>query len=319
MSAARPSILLTGKIPSSVLAKLESIGEVDQFRKDGVDVMPHDELIARVAGKQALVSMITDAVDRAVIDAGAELTIIANAAVGYNNIDVAAARARGVIVTNTPGVLTDATADLTWALILGITRRIGEGERLVRRGNWKGWTFDFMLGAEVRGKQLGIVGYGGIGRAVAARGRAFGMRIAHTSRTPKNDPDAEAMPLDRLLATSDVVSLHCPLTPETRHVIDQAALARMKRSAYLINTSRGPVVDEKALAWALRTRLIAGAALDVFENEPKVEPELLTLENVLLVPHLGSGTVETRTAMADLAVRNVAAVLSGQPPLTPVP
>lgn len=319
MSAARPSILLTGKIPSSVLVKLESIGEVDQFRKDGVDVMPHDELVARVAGKLALVSMITDAVDRAVIDAGAELTIIANAAVGYNNIDVAAARARGVIVTNTPGVLTDATADLTWALILGITRRIGEGERLVRRGNWKGWTFDFMLGAEVRGKQLGIVGYGGIGRAVAARGRAFGMRIAHTSRTPKNDPDAEAMPLDRLLATSDIVSLHCPLTPETRHVIDQAALARMKRSAYLINTSRGPVVDEKALAWALRTRLIAGAALDVFENEPKVEPELLTLENVLLVPHLGSGTVETRTAMADLAVRNVAAVLSGQPPLTPVP
>jgi len=314
----KPSILLTGKIPSSVLAKLESIGEVDQFRKDGVDVMPHDELVARVAGKQALVSMITDAVDRAVIDAGAELTIIANAAVGYNNIDVAAARARGVIVTNTPGVLTDATADLAWALILGITRRIGEGERLVRRGNWKGWTFDFMLGAEVRGKQLGIVGYGGIGRAVAARGRAFGMRIAHTSRTPKNDPDAEAMPLDRLLATSDVVSLHCPLTPETRHVIDHAALARMKRSAYLINTSRGPVVDEKALAWALRTRLIAGAGLDVFENEPKVEPELLTLENVLLVPHLGSGTVETRTAMADLAVRNVAAVLSGQPPLTPV-
>jgi lactate dehydrogenase-like 2-hydroxyacid dehydrogenase len=319
LSAARPSILLTGKIPSSVLAKLESVGEVDQFRKDGVDVMPHDELVARIAGKLAVVSMITDAVDRAVIDAGAELTIIANAAVGYNNIDVAAARARGVIVTNTPGVLTDATADLTWALILGITRRIGEGERLVRRGNWKGWTFDFMLGAEVRGKQLGIVGYGGIGRAVAARGRAFGMRIAHTSRTPKNDPDAEAMPLDRLLATSDVVSLHCPLTPETRHVIDQAALARMKRSAYLINTSRGPVVDEKALAWALRMRLIAGAALDVFENEPKVEPDLLTLENVLLVPHLGSGTVETRTAMADLAVRNVAAVLSGQPPLTPVP
>jgi lactate dehydrogenase-like 2-hydroxyacid dehydrogenase len=317
--SAKPSILLTGKIPSSVLAKLESIGEVDQFRKDGVDVMPHDELVARVAGKRALVSMITDAVDRAVIDAGTELKIIANAAVGYNNIDVAAARARGIIVTNTPGVLTDATADLTWALILGITRRIGEGERLIRRGNWKGWTFDFMLGAEVRGKQLGIVGYGGIGRAVAARGRAFGMRIAYTSRTPKNEPEAEAMPLDRLLATSDIVSLHCPLTPETRHVIDQPALARMKRSAYLINTARGPIVDEKALAWALRTRLIAGAGLDVFEQEPKVEPELLTLENVMLVPHLGSGTVETRTAMADLAVRNVEAVLSDKPAITPVP
>jgi len=315
----KPSILLTGRIPSSVVATLEGIGELDQFRRDGVDVMPHGELVARVAGKQALVSMITDAVSRDVIEAGGDLKVIANAAVGYNNIDVAAARERGIVVTNTPGVLTDATADLTWALILGITRRIGEGERLVRRGAWKGWTFDFMLGAELRGKQLGIVGYGGIGRAVAARGRAFGMRIAYTSRTPKNDPDAEAMPFDRLLATSDIVSLHCPLTPETRHVIDQPALARMKRSAYLINTSRGPVIDEKALAWALRMHLIAGAGLDVFEEEPKVEPELLTLENVMLVPHLGSGTVETRTAMADLASRNVAAVLSGQAPLTPVP
>jgi len=314
----KPSILLTGRIPSSVVAKLEAIGNLDHFKRDGVDVMPHDELVARVAGKHALVSMITDAVSKDVIEAGTDLKVIANAAVGYNNIDVAAARERGIIVTNTPGVLTDATADLTWALILGITRRIGEGERLVRRGGWKGWTFDFMLGAELRGKQLGIVGYGGIGRAVAARGRAFGMRIAYTSRTPKNDPDAEAMPFDRLLATSDIVSLHCPLTPETRHLIDQPALARMKRSAYLINTSRGPVVDEKALAWALRMHLIAGAGLDVFEEEPKVESELLTLENVMVVPHLGSGTVETRTAMADLAARNVAAVLSGQGPLTPV-
>jgi glyoxylate reductase len=314
----KPSILLTGRIPSSVVAKLEAIGNLDHFKRDGVDVMPHDELVARVAGKQALVSMITDAVSKDVIETGTDLKVIANAAVGYNNIDVAAARERGIIVTNTPGVLTDATADLTWALILGITRRIGEGERLVRRGGWKGWTFDFMLGAELRGKQLGIVGYGGIGRAVAARGRAFGMRIAYTSRTPKNDPDAEAMPFDRLLATSDIVSLHCPLTPETRHLIDQPALARMKRSAYLINTSRGPVIDEKALAWALRMHLIAGAGLDVFEEEPKVEPELLTLENVMVVPHLGSGTVETRTAMADLAARNVAAVLSGQGPLTPV-
>ena len=301
-----------------MIARLEEVGEVDQFRRDGVDVMPHDELVARISGKQALVSMITDTVDRPVIEAGTALKVIANAAVGYNNIDVAAARERGIIVTNTPGVLTDATADLTWALILGITRRIGEGERLIRRDAWRGWTFDFMLGAEVRGKQLGIVGYGGIGRAVAARGRAFGMRVAYTSRMPKSDLDAEPMPLDRLLATSDVVSLHCPLTPETRHLIDQPALARMKRSAYLINTSRGPVVDEKALAWALRMRLIAGAALDVFEQEPKVEPELLTLENVMLVPHLGSGTVETRTAMADLAVRNVAAVLLGGAPLTPV-
>ena len=312
------SILLTGRIPSSVLSALEAIGEVDRFSADGVDVMPHDDLVARVRGKQALVSMITDRVDADVIRAGTDLKIIANAAVGYNNIDVVAARAAGVLVTNTPGVLTDATADLTWALILGISRRIGEGERLVRRGGWKGWTFDFMLGSEIRGKQLGIVGYGAIGRAVAARGRAFGMHIAYTRRTPGREPDAEAMPLDRLLATSDIVSLHCPLTPDTTHLIDQAALARMKRSAYLINTSRGPVVDEKALARALRTRLIAGAGLDVFEREPAVDPELMELENVMLVPHLGSGTVETRTAMADLAVRNVAAVLSGRPPFTPV-
>jgi glyoxylate reductase len=242
----KPSILLTGKIPSSVVARLELVGDVDQFRRDGADVIPRDELMARIAGKQALVSMITDSIDRAVIEAGTALKVIANAAVGYNNIDIAAARERGIIVTNTPGVLTDATADLTWALILGITRRIGEGERLIRRGDWRGWTFDFMLGAEIRGKQLGIVGYGGIGRAVAARGRAFGMRVAYTSRTPKDDPEAEPMPFDRLLATSDVVSLHCPLTPETRHLIDQPALARMKRSAYLINTSRGPVVDEKS-------------------------------------------------------------------------
>jgi len=313
-----PTILLTGRIPASVLATLEAIGEVDRFNAEGVDVMPHDDLVMRVKGKRALVSMITDRVDDEVIRAGADLEIIANAAVGYNNVDVAAARARGIVVTNTPGVLTDATADLTWALILGITRRVSEGERLIRRGAWKGWTFDFMLGSEIRGKQLGIVGYGAIGRAVAARGRAFGMRVAYSSRSAKSDPDATAMPLDRLLATSDIVSLHCPLTPETTHLIDQAALARMKRSAYLINTSRGPVVDEKALAWALRTRLIAGAGLDVFEREPAVEPELMTLENVMLVPHLGSGTVETRTAMADLAARNVAAVLSGQPPITPV-
>jgi glyoxylate reductase len=215
-------------------------------------------------------------------------------------------------------VLTESSADLTWALILGITRRIVEGDRLVRTGNWKGWALDFMLGTELAGKQLGIVGFGRIGRAVAARAAVFGMRVAYMSRTPQNAPGADAMPLDRLLATSDVVSLHCPLTAETRHLIDQAALARMKRSAYLINTSRGPVVDEAALAWALKNRIISGAALDVYEEEPKVHPDLLTLENVVLAPHLGSATTETRTAMADLAVRNAIAVLSGQPPLTPV-
>jgi glyoxylate reductase len=215
-------------------------------------------------------------------------------------------------------VLTDAVADFTWALILAITRRLAEGDRLIRRGAWKGWGFDFMLGSELKGKQLGLVGLGRIGRAVAAKAPAFGMRVAYTTRRTADLPDAQALSLDRLLNTSDVVSIHVPLGADTRHLIDRRALARMKRSAYLVNTARGPVVDEEALAWALQQRLLAGAALDVYENEPAIHPDLLTLENVLLVPHLASGTTETRTAMADLAADNVVAVLSGRPPLTPV-
>ena len=280
--------------------------------------LTRDRLAERVRGKQALVTMFTDPVDATVLEAGTDLKVVATVAVGFNNIDVAAARARGVVVTNTPDVLTEATADLTWSIVLGLTRRIVEGDRLVRKGGWKGFAFDFMLGSDLRGKQLGIVGLGRIGRAVAARGRAFGMRIAFTRGTPASGEAAEAMPLDRLLSTSDVVSLHCPLTPDTKHLIDQPALMRMKRGAYLINASRGPIVDESALAWALKNRLIAGAGLDVYEEEPKVHPDLLGLENVVLVPHLGSATTETRTAMADLAAQNVVAVVSGKPPLTPV-
>lgn len=311
------------------MARLEEACDVERFEGEGA--ITHDELMKRVAGTQALISMVTDTVDRAVIDAGDALRVIANVAVGYNNIDVAAARARGIVVTNTPDVLTGATADFTWALILAITRRLGEGERLLRRGEWKGWALDFLPGTELRGKQLGIVGFGRIGQAVAARAEAFGMRVAYVARSSDTSrggpsgpperagpPEREPLPLDRLLSTSDVVSLHVPLTPETRHLIDQPALARMKRTAYLINTARGPVVDEAALAWALKNRLIAGAALDVYEREPIVHPDLLPLENVLLSPHLGSGTSETRMAMADLAARNVLAVLADQPPLTPV-
>lgn len=277
-----------------------------------------DELRRRASGKDAVVCMLTDMVDAALFDAAPTLKIVANVAVGYNNIAIPEARTRGIVVTNTPDVLTDSVADFTWALILAITRRLGEGERLLRRGAWKGWAFDFLLGSELRGKQLGLVGFGRIGRAVAARAPAFGMRVAYASRTPQEVPDAESMSLDRLLNTSDVVSLHVPLSGDTKHLIDKRALARMKRSAYLINTARGPVVDEAALAWALEQHLIAGAALDVYEHEPSVHPDLLALENVLLVPHLGSGTTETRTAMADLAVSNVIAVLGGRAPLTPV-
>jgi glyoxylate reductase len=303
------------------LARLEEVCDVDL--NDGEAFLTHDELIARVRGKQGLIALLPDQVDRAVLEAGRDLKVVSAVAVGYNNIDAKAAAERGVIVTNTPDVLTDSAADLTWALILGIMRRVTEGDRLVRRGGWKAWAFDFMLGTELRGKQLGIIGFGRIGRAVAARAAAFGVHVAYFARNPQAGAapkveGTEPMPFDRLLSTSDIVSLHCPLTPETRHLINQTALARMKRSAYLINASRGPVVDETALAWALKNRLISGAALDVYEDEPTVLPALLALENVLLSPHLGSATGETRTAMADLAARNVVAVLTGQPPLTPV-
>jgi glyoxylate reductase len=311
-----PSILVTRKLPSSVISKLETAGDVEVYSGDGV--MPPGELRARIAGKDALVSMLTEQIDRAVIDAGSSLKVVANVAVGYNNIDVAYARSRGIVVTNTPDVLTDSVADFTWALILAITRRLGEGERIVRRGDWKGWAFDFLLGTELRGKQLGLVGLGRIGRAVASRAAAFGVRVAYTARREITLPDGEAMSLDRLLNSSDIISLHVPLTADTRHLIDRKALTRMKRSAYLVNTSRGPVIDEAALAWALQQRLIAGAALDVYEQEPVIHADLLSLENVLLVPHLGSGTIETRTGMADLAAENAIAVLSGRAPLTPV-
>jgi glyoxylate reductase len=299
-----------------VLAELETAGQVEWPRGEGA--FGPTELAGRVAGKDALVCTVTDRIDASVIDAGADLKVIANVAVGYNNIDVAHARSRGIVVTNTPDVLTETVADFTWALILAIARRLAEGDRLIRRGQWRGWAFDLMLGTDLKGKQLGLVGFGRIGRAVAAKAAAFGMRVAYTGPTRRDASAADFMSFDRLLHTSDVVSLHVPLTDATRHLVDGRALARMKRSAYLVNTSRGPVVDEAALAWALQQHLIAGAALDVFENEPAVHPDLLGLENVLLVPHLGSATSETRAAMARLAVENVLAVLSGRPPLTPV-
>jgi lactate dehydrogenase-like 2-hydroxyacid dehydrogenase len=313
---ARPSVLVTRRLPASAVSLLQEHVDVDMHTgEQGLDLAGFGD---RLRGKQGLVVLLGDRIDRAVIDAGADLKVIANVAVGYDNLDVAYARSRGVIVTNTPDVLTDAVADFTWALILAVTRRLGEGERLVRRGAWKGWAFDFMLGSSLSGKLLGIVGAGRIGRAVAARAGAFGMRVASHSRRPVDWPGVESMSFDRLLAESDVVSLHVPLSAETRHLVDQRALARMKRTAYLVNTTRGPVVDEAALAWALEERLIAGAALDVFEREPEVHEKLLGLENAVLSPHLGSATRETRLAMADLAVRNVVEVLAGRPALTPV-
>jgi glyoxylate reductase len=302
-----PRVLLTRRIPSSVLGLLEAEHTVDLYAGEGA--IPREELMRRVADADGLVCVLTDKIDPGVVNAAPALKVVANIAVGYDNIDVAAARARGIVVTNTPDVLTEAVAEFTWALILGIARRLGEGDRLVRAGAWKGWALDFMLGTELRGKQLGIIGGGRIGRAVAAKAPAFGMKAVVAKRD---------MALDELLVTSDVISIHAPATPETRHLINKRTLARMKRSAILVNTARGSIVDEEALAWALGERLIAGAALDVYEREPEVHPALKHHENVLLAPHLGSATRETRTAMAELAVRNVLAVLGGGAPLTPV-
>jgi glyoxylate reductase len=277
-----------------------------------------------VGGADAILSLLHDRVDEELLEAaGPRLRCVANVAVGYDNVDVAAATRRVVVVTNTPGVLDDATADLTMALILAATRRVAEGDRLIRAGREWTWGMSFMLGSGLRGKLLGIVGLGGIGRRVAERARAFGMEIAYHQRSQAPAEveaalEAKRMPLEQLLQSADVLSLHCPLTPETHHLIGKAELHSMKQSAVLVNAARGPVVDEQALAEALAAGEIAGAGLDVYEQEPRVEPALPALENVVLSPHLGSATVETRTAMAELAARNAISVLRGEGPLTPV-
>jgi glyoxylate reductase len=311
-----PRVVVTRGLPEPALAALRESG-ADVWVSPADRALTTEELHAAARGADALVTMLHDRVDDALLAAaGEQLRVVANVAVGYDNVDVEAARRHGVTITNTPGVLTDATADLAIALLLAITRRLGEGERLIRSREPWAWAIDFMLGRGLRGKTLGIVGYGEIGQATAQRARAFGMEVVHTRRSPGDDP--AQVELGELLERSHAVSLHCPLTPETRHLIDADALARMRDDAYLVNTARGPVVDEAALAAALRDGAIAGAALDVFEHEPEVHPGLVGLENVVLVPHLGSATLETRTAMAELAAANAIAVLAGDDPSTPV-
>jgi len=315
-------VVVTRRIPQPALDRLEATHELWVSPVDGP--LPPSELHAAIAGADAVVTLLHDRVDDAFLSAaGPQLQIVANVAVGYDNVDVPACVSRGVLVSNTPGVLTDATADIAFALILMTTRRLGEAERLVRAGGTWTWNMFFHLGTGIQRKTLGIVGLGQIGRATARRGRAFGMEIAYTGRrradaVAEDALEATFLPLDELLATADVVSLHVPLTPETRHLIGARELGLMKPTAYLVNTTRGPVVDEEALVEALRAGTIAGAGLDVFEREPIVHPGLLELENAVLLPHLGSATIETRTAMAVLAADNVLAVLAGRPPLTPV-
>jgi glyoxylate reductase len=316
-------IVVTRRIPEPALELLRTADEVRLSPHDRP--LTRDELHEAVAGADALITLLHDPIDAELLDAaGPKLKCVANVAVGYDNIDVAAATERGVVVTNTPGVLTDSTADLAIALILMVTRRLGEGERVIRSGEPWSWDMFFLLGSSLAGKTLGVIGLGAIGRATARRAHAFGMEIVYagprrvSEETETELGGARRVPLMQLLASSDVVTLHTPLTPDTRHLINSTALKQMRSDAYLVNTARGPIVDEAALVKALRDHRIAGAALDVFENEPDVHPGLLELDNVVLLPHLGSATIETRTAMAVLAADNALAVLRGERPPTAI-
>jgi glyoxylate reductase len=340
----RPQVFVTRQLPAPAINRLAEVCDYQVGVESGV--LDHGSLIAGAREVDGLICLLTDAVDREVIEAGSRLRIIANVAVGYNNIDLTAARERRVYVTNTPDVLTEATANLTWALILALTRRIVEADAFTRAGKFTGWDFDMLLGRGITGKTLGVVGYGRIGRAVARRATGFGMQVVYCGREDiafRDDPHHNSIMLARqgqtsplsqsarieglaarrvsfyqLLETADIVTLHVPLAAATRRLIDRGAFARMKPTAYLINTARGPVVDEAALVGALQERRIAGAGLDVYENEPDISAPLLEMSNVLLLPHIGSATMETRTAMAMLAVENVIDALSGRAPRSEV-
>ena len=281
--------------------------------------IPRGELLKRVADCEALVCVITERVDQELLASAPKLRIAATVSVGYDHIDLAACTRRQVVVTNTPGVLDDTTADLAWALLMAVARRVVEGDRWVRSGEWHGWDLDQLVGGDVHGKTLGIVGFGRIGRRLARRALGFDMPVLYMSRgrapaEVEKELRAEFADMERLLGESDFVSLHVPLLPETRHLISKASFRKMRRTAYLINTTRGPVVDEAALVEALASGQIAGAALDVYEHEPKVHPGLLPLKNVVLAPHIGSASVETRTKMAVMAAENAAAFFAGRRP-----
>ena len=305
----RPKVFVTRRVPERVLAELEAMFELTIH--DAEQPLTRRELLAGVSGQDGVLAMLSDAIDDELLTAaGEQLRIVANYAVGYNNIDVEACSRHGVLVSNTPDVLTTTTAELALTLMLDVARRVTEGDRMLRaRRRWI-WTPTFMLGATLRGRLLGIVGLGRIGKEVARLAEAFGMQVVYTRRS---GPDAEVpwefLTFDELVARADVVTIHCPLTPETHHLFDADTLRAMKHDAYLVNTARGPVVDEAALADALLAGEIAGAALDVFEREPEVHERLLECENVVLAPHLGSATDETRDAMGMLCVSALNAVL----------
>ncbi len=297
---------------------LDMLGERFEVRVHESETKPTaGEIAAAAAGCAGIVGLVRDSIDAALMDRLPGLRAIANYGVGYDNIEVEAATARGILVTNTPDVLTDATADLTFALLLAVARRLGEGEAMVRAGEFHGWSPAMLVGADLAGATLGLVGFGRIAAAVGRRARGFGMQLLHTARHDHAEAEAlgsRRVELDELLATSDFVSIHVPLTDETRHLIGAEALRKMKPTAYLINTARGPIVDEAALGEALATGVIAGAGLDVYEREPEVHASLLTLRNVVLLPHLGSASVGAREGMSRLAAANLIAALSGERP-----
>jgi lactate dehydrogenase-like 2-hydroxyacid dehydrogenase len=315
------SILISNVLPFQARQLIPSDIRVDY--NDGDQPLPRAELIRRLQGKDGLICHIISIIDDDLLAACPGLKVIANVAVGFNNIDVAAARRRGIVVTNTPDVLTETTADFAWALLMAAARRIVEADRYARSGQWTSWKWDLLWGADVHGKTLGVVGFGRIGRAVARRALGFGMRLLYHDAVRadagvERELKATATDLPTLLRESDFVSLHTLLSPETRHLINEGTLRLMKPTAILVNAARGPVVDEAALAKALSEGWIAAAGLDVFEEEPKIHPGLLGLPNVTLAPHIASASNDTRLAMATLAVRNCLAVLEGKPPLTPV-
>lgn len=282
---------------------------------------PRAEVLKRVADKEALICLLTEKINEELLAAAPKLRIVANVAVGYDNIDLAACTRHKVVASNTPGVLDETTADFAWTLLMTVARRVLEGDRLIRSGQWAGWNLDQLCGADVWGKTLGILGFGRIGRALARRAAGFRMRVIYYDAVRpaaeiERELNAQFLERDQVLAEADFVSVHVPLLPDTRHLISAPQLARMKRTAFLVNTSRGPVVDEAALVAALEARRIAGAALDVHENEPKVHPGLIGRSDVVLTPHIASASLETRTRMAAIAAENVIALFAGRRPPT---
>jgi len=320
-AGAKPSILISRLLPEEALAQARSRAAVDVHEAD--KPLERSELVARLRGRQGLVCLITDTIDVPLLDACPGLKVVSNVAVGFNNIDVAAATQRGVVVTNTPDVLTETTADFAWTLLMATARRLVEADRYVREGKFTQWEFMLLLGGDIHGKTLGIVGFGRIGRAMARRALGFNMRVLYQDAVAADaatEKELRATRVDTatLLRESDFVTLHTPLLPETQHLINAQSLRTMKKTAYLVNASRGPVVDEAALAQALKEGRIAGAGIDVFEREPEVHPALIGLPNVVLAPHIASASSDTRVKMAMLAVDNCLAVLEGRTPPTPV-